>query len=179
MEHDNSPQQSRYPIVDTNILIYTGSKQEALATAAITFLDEQASHGYRLAISEFTTYEYLKRLWGKKAEKSEEAISTYERKAVTREVLETASILDGLYYDEGLTNISDGDKIIAATAILEDGLILTANHKDFPNPFFITHEWRVLPIKNPRYTQHLYLALYKPNTQLINLKVSDKEKSFA
>ena len=154
-------------------------KQEALASNNDNVSEKQADHDYRLAISEFTTYEYLRRLWGKKAKKAEEAISGYERKTVTREVLETASILDGLYYDEGLTNISDGDKIIAATAILEDGLILTANHKDFPNPFFTTHEWRILPIKYPRYTQHLYLAMYKANTQLINLKVSDKEMSFA
>src|SRR5437016_8344897 len=128
---------NQYVIVDTCILIYAGSKQRSQSEAVINCLEEIAVSGYKLAISDFTIYEYLRGLWGKEAEQVAEAIKRYETKIVSSQVLELASLLHGLYHDEGIDNLSDGDKIIAATAILENSFVLTRNHRDFPTPFFL------------------------------------------
>ncbi len=122
--------------------------------------------GYKLAISDYTAYESLINVWGKRAEEIIAALKLYEWKSVTIQVLRLASILHGLYHDEKIENIRDGDKIIGATAILEAGLVFTRNHKDFPSPFFIPKKFMILPIQHNRYLEHMDLALYEPNIDL-------------
>ncbi len=170
----NKDNTERYVIVDTCILIYAGSKEKSQSEAVLNCLEEIVATGYKLAISEYTTYEYLRGLWGKKAETAGAALRRYEAKVVSSQVLLLASLLDGLYHDEGINNLSDGDKIIAATAILENGFIFTRNHKDFPSPFFLPEKFMILPIHYHHYTQHMDLALYKPHIALIERRVDEK-----
>ena len=164
-------------IVDTCILIYAGSKQQSQADAVSKCLEQLAAEGYDLSISDFSSYEYLRGLWGKVAEQAAAAMKRYVTKEVSPQVLELASQLHGLYHDEGINNLSDGDKIIAATAVLENGLVFTRNHQDFPSPFFLPEQFMTLPIQYHHYTQHMDLALYKPNTGLISRRINEKARS--
>jgi hypothetical protein len=66
---------------------------------------------------------------------------------------------------------------IGATAILEKGLVLTRNHKDFPSPFFTPKKFMVLPIQHKRYTEHMDLALYEPNIELIARRINEKDNA--
>src|SRR6266700_7651320 len=164
---DNTQKQAQYVIVDTNVLIYAGSKQREKSEAVIRCLEDVVATGKLLAISEITVYEYLRRLWGRKAEEAAEHLKQYERKVVSSEVFSLAAHLDGLYVEEGIDRVDDADKIIAATTILENALVLTGNHKDFPSPFFVPDTFMTLPIKSRNYTRHLDLALYRPHFELI------------
>jgi predicted nucleic acid-binding protein len=108
--HDSTNQQV---FVDTNIFLYAGSKDRHRSEAVLKCLEEIGALGYKLAISEYTTYESLINIWGKKAEETISALKRYEkRKEVTNQILRLAAILRGLYHDEKIENIGDGDIII-------------------------------------------------------------------
>lgn len=170
------PQNNPYVFIDTCVIHFAGDKNKSKSEAVIECLSTLTKEGYRLAISEITLYEKLHGLWGKRATKAASLLRVYEKKVVSNQVLTLASILGGLYHDEKLDGIDTGDKIIAATAILERGFVLTANHKDFPNPFFLTEKSFALSYKVKSYFQTLDLALYKPDFELIRRRVNEKDK---
>ncbi len=124
-----------YLIIDTCIIQAASSKKKPKSEKFIQCLEDLA-HIYRLTISEYSVYENLQGLWGKQAEKAVELLKKYEWKVVSHIVLTLSAVLGGLYHDENRLDINDGDKMIGATAILEEGFILTENHSDFPPPFF-------------------------------------------
>lgn len=173
-------QASKYLILDTCIIQLQGNKQKAKSEAIINCIKDLTSQGYTPVISEFTVYENLHGLWSEKADEAVTILKSYEWKIVSRNVLILASMLGGLYNDGGYdkNQISTGDKIIAATAILENGLVLTENHKDFPPPFFITEKSLPIHYQISHYTKTTDLALYKPHIELIERRVSEKEPRF-
>lgn len=167
----------RYLFIDTCVIQAAGNKTKNKSEAVINSLKTLANDGFSLAISEFTLYENLHGLWGKEAMAAVDILKKYERKVVSDKVLILASVLGGLYHDAGYDKdrIKSGDKIIAATAILEAGFILTENHKDFPHPFFITQRSLPLIYKESHHNKTIDLAIYEPNWQLINRRVAEKE----
>ena len=95
---------------------------------------------------------------------------------VSDTVLLIASLLGGLYHDENLEGIDAGDKIIAATSILENGFVFTENHKDFPHPFFLTEKSLPLTyLTGGRYSKTIDLAVYKPDRNLIERRINEAD----
>lgn len=81
-----------------------------------------------------------------------------------------------LYKEENVgISASDIDKIIAATTVLEGGLVLTVNHKDFPYPFFIPQQELPVTYKKGKTSKTLDLALHKPTDALIR-RISEVKK---
>lgn len=171
-EHFNNP----YLFIDTCVIQDAGNNRKVFSETVINLLTDLSKEGFRVVISEFTVYENLQGLWGKRAIEASKILNSYESKAVSRDVLVVASFLQGLYREEGYENIDAGDKIIASTCILEDGLILTRNHKDFPHPFFITVRSIPLSYKIHHYKMTVDYSLYKPNLELINRRIEEKDK---
>lgn len=169
------PQQdNRHIFIDTCIIQFSGDKNKSKSEAVTKCLASLAAEGYLLAISEITLYENLHGLWGQQVEKAYELINSYESKVVSWKVLLFASMLGGLYHEEKRTDVDMGDKIIAATALLERGLVLTANHKDYPTPFFLTEKSFALTYKVGHYTKTLDLILYKPDSKLILRRINER-----
>lgn len=163
-----------YIFIDTCVIQAAGSKEKQKSDIVIKTLQE-IGNDFRLAISEFTLFENLHGLWGKKAEEATKILNTYERKVVSDKVLLLASSLGGLYRDEKMEGIDSGDKIIAATSILENGFVLTENHKDYPSPFFLIEKYIPLTfMTSGKFNKTIDLAIYKSNTTLINRRIKEK-----
>ena len=168
----------RYIILDTCSLYTPAQTRNVQAAPVIKTLKKLTEEGYSLAISEFSVFEKLKGLWRNDISETYKFLQNYEWKTVSSTVLLQASILSKLYEEEAVgVSASDGDKIVAATAILEGGLVLTINHKDFPNPFFIAQ--KELPITyqtKERVNKTLDFILYKPTDALIR-RISEVKQS--
>ena len=175
MDPSKTQQNNSYLFIDTCVIQAAGSKEKPKSEIVIKALEKIAKH-YRLAISEFSLYENLNGLWGRRRSEAAKLLRTYERKVVSDTVLLIASLLGGLYHDENFEGIDAGDKIIAATSILENGFVLTENHKDFPHPFFLTE--RSIPLTYltaGRYNKTIDLAIYRPDSNLIKRRIRETD----
>ena len=175
MDSSKAQQNNSYLFIDTCVIQAAGSKEKLKSEIVISEL-EKIAKDYSLAISEFTLYENLHGLWGKRRSDAAKLLRIYERKVVSDKVLLIASLLGGLYHDENLEGIDVGDKIIAATAILENGFVLTENHKDFPHPFFLTE--RSIPLTcltAGKYSKTIDLAIYRPDHNLIKRRINEAD----
>lgn len=174
MDPSKTQQDRHYLFIDTCIIQAAGSKEKTKSEVVIKTLKEIAND-YRLAISEISFYENLQGLWGKKATDASALLRSYEAKVVSGRVLTLASMLGGLYHDAKCDGVDTGDKIIAATAILETGLIFTENHKDYPNPFFKTEKSIPLTyLTAGKYNRTIDLAIYRPDISLIARRIKEK-----
>ncbi|HSW88607.1 MAG TPA: hypothetical protein VLG12_05600 [Candidatus Saccharimonadales bacterium] len=172
MEQNNI---STYLLIDTCVIQLAGKSDKNRSEAIIRCLAELGKE-YKLAISEFTVYENLHGLPGKKIREAVEVLNPLERKTVSSKVLLLSSMLGTLYHDENYDYIQAGDKIIASTTILEKGLVLTYNHRDFPPPFFLTKKSLSIEYKKKHYIQHLDLAIYEPNLNLLARRLLELQK---
>lgn len=181
MDNDSSsdsPPIKGYIFLDTCVFQLAGNSNKSKSEAVIKCLIDLSSEGFRLALSEFTVYENLHGLWGKRAQEAIKILRNYEWKLVSDLVLYLASILGGLYNAAGYDRdrIRDGDKIVASTALLEKGLILTENHRDFPSPFFTNYKNIPITYKDSHHNRTIDLALYEPNLDLIARRIEEGEK---
>lgn len=175
MDPSKAQQDNPYIFIDTCVIQSAGSKEKSKSEIVIKSL-EDISRGYRLAISEFTLYENLHGLWGKRRSEAAKLLRIYERKVVSDKVLLVASLLGGVYHNENFEGIDAGDKIIAATAILENGFILTENHRDYPHPFFLTEKSISLTYTTAgRYNKTIDLAIYRPDRNLIERRINQAD----
>lgn len=164
-----------YLFIDTCVIQAAGSKEKTKSEIILKSLKENAE-SYGLVISEFSVYENLHGLWGKRAVDASRLLRSYERKAVSDKVLLLASVLGGLYYVAKQDGPDDGDKIIAATAILEKGFIFTENHRDYPHPFFKTEKSIPLTyLTAGKYVKTIDLAIYKPDITLIGRRIQEED----
>lgn len=161
----------KYTIIDTCIIQAASSKDANKAKGVTSLLEMLINEGLSLAISEFTYYENLHGLKGSDAKRAVGILKKYEWKQITNNVLTTAALFGGFYHDEKIDGIDHGDKIIAATAFLENGWILTENHKDFPNPFFILIKHFPITYKKKGSHQTMDICLYRPHSKLIKQKI--------
>lgn len=176
MNPTNPSRNKKYIFLDSCIIQIIGSKIIAKSDAVILYLKSLEQQGYNLAISEFSIYENQHGLWGKEAITALEYLKSYEAKSISVMVLLVASALGGLYHEEKLDGVDTGDKIIAATAILENGLILTENHKDYPSPFFVAEQLMPITFQFKSYQKTIDLGLYKPQGKLIARRIEEHEK---
>lgn len=168
-------EKGQYIILDTCVIQAAGSKEKNKADCVQLCLKQLKKNGYRLALSQITVYENLCGLWGERVEPAMKVLRDFEWKEIPLNVLTLASLLAGLY---NRTDSNVGDQIIAATAILEDGLVFTENHKDFPNPYFTQKEWYPLSYQKGSGRRTMDLILYQPQLSLISRKINEMEKGF-
>lgn len=151
-------------ILDTNILIYLFNKSKI---DKILKIIKELYSDYEISISNYTHYEIIS--WGSKEVLIlVKALTLFKNIHVDQEVL----IFAGLMKCLGIKN--NGDSIIAATSFLNNAFILTANHRDFPEPYFEeTKFWPVDYKTDKNRTTILTTHLLKP--KLKNL-VDDMNK---
>lgn len=124
-------------ILDTCILGYIHHKNKSLAEEIFKFLANPPNN--TLVLSEFTYFELLDGVEKtKEAILLQKALNPFKRYVVDSNTLVAAAQLSGLYNQENqnYNHIERGDKIIAATSVITNLPILTANANDFPRPFF-------------------------------------------
>lgn len=124
-------------LLDTDIVSHQLKPDYRSQVAQLLF--DQRKNGYGMAISDYTHYEILRSAKKSVADKARQIIGGIYAYAITREVLLFAAELYGYYKassGEIISAISDGDIIIASTAIITDSLLLTGNRIHFPPPFF-------------------------------------------
>jgi hypothetical protein len=160
--------------IDTCVIQASGSKDKAKSEIVTLFLSELIKSNFSLVISEVTYFENLQGLKGAQAEKAVSILKKYEWKEITNEVLTVAALLGTFYSEKGRKDVDMGDKIIAASAFLDNGFILTENHKDFPNPFFILRRHYPLIYTKGHYKQTIDLGLYAPNNKYIKRLIEEK-----
>jgi predicted nucleic acid-binding protein len=176
---DSNPEiKKKLLVIDTQVTQAAGDKYKPRSEAIIKCFQDLVKEGYTLASSEYSLYESLHGLWGNQAVAVASLYSSYELKVVDRKILIVASIFGGLYHDEKHDGISDGDKIIGSTALIEKGYILTENHKDFPPPFFTLVKYIPVIFNKGVVKKTMDLGLYEPHYELINRRVDEKEKLF-
>lgn len=167
----------KYIFLDSHVIQYSADKNKLKSQVFLDLFNDLKQRGFEIAISEVTLLENLHGLYGKRNKKAYEYVSKFIKRAVSEEVFLSAAEIGGLYSDEGYKDIGIGDKIIAATAFLEKGFILTRNHKDFPAPFFEPIEW--IPVSfqvSGRYKNTIDLCLYAPRFKLILRRIEEKDR---
>lgn len=171
-----NPSKLPYLFLDTCVVQMLADRDSYKSKAVRKVIVEELSTKYLLSISAMTAYENLHGLRGKKLGAAATLLSTFETKDITREVLVVAALIGGMYPKEE-DHIRAGDKIIGATVFLEEGFLITENHKDFPHPFYLTE--RYLPITyetGGHFKKTIDLSIYKPNILCIDRKIVEIQK---
>jgi predicted nucleic acid-binding protein len=155
----------RSVILDSNVIQNYCNK--AISPNLFEVFQKVVDLGYSLAISEFTYYELLNEATISKEKELIGKLNGLNTYRVTSEVLIAAAHIGSLYKDDGvqLNQISSGDKIIAATAILTNSLIYTTNARDFPIPFFkevVRYPIEYISKKQP---VHMYTSFLEPDLE--------------
>ena len=94
-------------------------------------------NGFDLAISQIIYSELIDGAYTKKEKVIIKTLKSFYNFPVTERHIIGSGKLGSVYRDFGISqNISITDKIIAATSIITNSLIVTANINDYPQPFF-------------------------------------------
>ncbi len=126
-------------LVDTNILVYCGNKE--FGHQAKGLLRTLKDNGNDLAVSFATCFELIKNAIDEKLREYCFSLITYiDNIPITKEIIMSGSYLYHVYSNKGITgykSIESMDIIIAGTVVYHRGaLLLTANRKHFPMPFW-------------------------------------------
>lgn len=161
-------------ILDTNIISYASNTPTE--KQFLEYLSDLQKDRHELIISQFSLYEILKQSKPKNESKLIQLLNLFRSLEVIKDVLVLSALLSTFYKSESKDRkIEDGDIIIAATAFLNNSLILTANRNDYPLTFF--EEIKIKPIlyqEIPGLTKTLTVYLLKPKSDLILKMVQDK-----
>lgn len=164
-------------LLDTCILQYSGRTPSA--SRFLKYLSILGERKFGLAISEFTIYELLQGTSKTKEQELVKILKKFKQFKVTANVLMAAAQLSTLYRREKIpdSQISDGDKIIASTAILTGSLIVTANWNDFPRPFFIESEIKRIEYKKKGKPVMIPVYLLSPDMIVIKDRFKNRPKT--
>ncbi len=160
------PFKDRLILLDSCVLEYLDD--EDLRPSIVGCLNNVVKNKNTLALSEYLRFELLRGAFRKVETRMMALIDNFQRYQVTEEILIAAAQLETLYKELSVNSgISDGDKILASTAILTNGLILTANLKDFPPPFFKYNFRELIERHQKRYSQPIAIGILEPDFEII------------
>ena len=128
-------------------------------------------------ISDFTCFELLRGANLKSEAVAFPIINVVVRLFVSTTVLYASARLETLYKMEGIQpeSIDIGDKIIGATALLNSALVLTANGRDFPIPYFIEIERKIIEFKDKnKRTKCIPISLLKPDYEILVKRFNER-----
>ncbi len=161
-------------IVDSNIIQYIA--QPKSAKVFNDYIDNLIERRFDFAISTITIYELLKGASKQKAEKMINLLDRFTKFELEEDILQAAAKLESLYKLEDIQpkEIEDADKIIGATALLSSALILTANARDFPSPYFTEVEREIITfiVKRER-TKTIVVYLLRPEPAIIERYIKE------
>ena len=131
-------------ILDTNIIQYSAHKE--IGPEILNYLIELTRRQFTLSISNITVFEILSGSTTEQETRLLETLKLFSTYQVTDNVLLVASRISTLYGREKLLsqNISIPDKIITATAIVTNSVVMTADLNDFPRPFLVEVEEKLI-----------------------------------
>ncbi len=177
MDNENKTQPKQNIILDSNIIQYSADRNASLVF--VPYLSELLQRGFGFAISDITIYELLKGANVKNEAEMLRILNIFQRYYLTDNVLIASGQLETIYKIEGIEQkqIEDGDKFIGATAILTGSLILTANSRDFPSPYF--HELERKPliyIEKRNRSKCILASILSPDIVMINRRFSERTR---
>jgi len=170
---NNTPQ---HILLDTCIIQYASDSHSG--PEYNSYLADLASRGFQLAKSEYVLYELLQGAPEQKEQKLLNALSIFTTFQISTSVLIAASRLKTLYDMEKIPQlqIQDGDKIIAATAILTGSFILTANVNDYPRPFFVEMERKNILYRYKNTDRMIPSYILSPDFPVIEKRFANRPK---
>ena len=140
------------------------------------YLDSLIQRRFEFAISSITIYELLRGANRQTESKMLTILNSFQKYELTDIVLQNAAQLETLYKIEHImpNEVEHGDKFIAATSILANSLVLTANALDFPAPYFqeIERELITFKVKKER-TRSIMVYMLKPDLSIIELRIQE------
>ena len=125
-------------LFDTNIIDY--AFKSATKQAAIDVI-ELVAKSYETAVSEYVRFEIYRGLEHARVPLAKAVVDRFRAFPVDKYTLDIAAALSTCYRRDDAVkhkakSISDGDTILAATAVINKCNILTADRMDFPTPYF-------------------------------------------
>lgn len=143
---------SRVAIIDSNIIDYAFKERTKKVAAEIL---QKTAKDFTLVISEYLRFEVYRGLSMSRIPAAKDIIKAFTAYPVSREVLDVAAALTTCYECDDQTkgqrgSISDGDIIIGATAFKHKFVVITANRRDFPAPYFEERRKHVLHTQDTR-----------------------------
>ncbi len=174
MEQAQNNQLPQLIILDSNIIQYTAQPKSADAFNA--YIADLVSRGFEYAISTITIYELLKGANKRTKEKVVKLLRQFTKFELPENVLQTAAELESVYKIDEIQpkEIDDADKIIGATALLSYGLILTANARDFPAPYFKEIERKFITFEEKRErTKTIVVYILRPEAAIIEQRIQE------
>ncbi len=157
----------RYILLDTNIISSLGN--DSLGEKILDIVREVVAEGFEIAISDITYYELLTETSSKKEVEVFEVLNEVTRFYCKIQELIAAARIGSFYKDHGLQvlQFNLGDRIIAATSILHNCIILTKNGRDFPQPFFKEIDRRMLEYTSKQYPVCVPVYFLEPQLDYI------------
>lgn len=126
---------ARYILLDSDIFNHLGNTD--LYPQIIFLLRDALSKGYGLSMSIFTLLELIDTATVENEMKAMSATTGIKRFKINQTVLVAAGHLGCMYKENKVQKEPEkGDKIIAATSLLNNTIIFTTNGRDYPRPFF-------------------------------------------
>lgn len=167
MEPNNK--ETKYILFDTNVIQYLTSEKVALPL--FKYL-HPLFNVYKPSISDISVCEHLSGL-SSQDEKSKNYIFNYDHFKIETNVLVGAARLQNIYRQESsdLNSVELGDRLIAATSIIYNLPIVTANVLHFPRPFFSEVDGHIIEYEYNKGRKSLFIQILHPNTAYINLKL--------
>ena len=171
MAEKNNETVQKYLLFDTNIVQYLTSEKVGLLL--FQYLCPIFS-SFMPAISQITLCEHLSGL-NANDEKSKQYIYNYDYFLVDTPTLVGAARLQNLYKKEckEVRNIDLGDRLIAATSIIHNMPVVTANVQDFPRPFFREIDSYTIEYEHNGKKKYQNIQILHPDLVFINNKLSE------
>ncbi|MBI5619884.1 hypothetical protein HY950_02905 [Candidatus Gottesmanbacteria bacterium] len=141
-----------------------------------TYLSQLVSQTYALAISEISLYELIQGVSVSKEQQLLQTLEGVKRYTIDQNVLIAAARMRTLCNMENIAReqISDGDRIIAATSVLTGSFILTENLNDFPRPFFVEMERKNIIYDYKNVQRMIPVYLLTPDLLIINFRFQNR-----
>jgi len=163
-------------ILDTCILQYLNNK--LIRDDIFKLLKAVEENKNILRVSDFSTYELFSECKPEREKQLSEIWEMFPRYQVVPKVTRTAAHLSTFYrYEEntkGLT-ISDGDKIVGATAYLTNSYVFTADLNDFPRPFFVEKFRKTIRYKDKEREKMIALYILRADYSVFSHKFKENE----
>lgn len=159
---------TRNILLDTNIVSFIENEEKR--ERIISILKEAVELGYGIAVSELVYFELLNEASIEKEYTIFTNLDGVPRFSISKKVAIVAGRLGSFYKESGIDpkQIESGDRIMAATSVLNNCVIFTANIRDFPAPFFKEMNRINLECKGKGgYMTHCYLYFIEPDLEYI------------
>ena len=164
-------------ILDTCIVQFLDKRD--LKDKVFYVLETLIKNNNNVRMSDFCTFELFSGCYKEKEKALSSVWKKYNRYLVNTKVLQCAAHFSTIYEHNTLIKrkeISNGDKIIGATAFLTNSLIFTGDFNDFPRPLFSEEYKFIIKYKKRGKTVPLVFYFLKPDVDIISYNLRNLPK---